>query len=162
MVAARDRVLPGAPPGPRLPRIWSFWATPPARAGDTSDNGNTVCDFVFPACNFLDDARPPPTDPLGDASLAALGLSDRLARPGNVKEPPAHYPRACGEPHYSRQEKFYRMRIVQEFGPNKSALRANLSCHVSLSPAVRCGILPTGSHTTCFVVSCPLHFQTRK
>eukprot|EP00976_Prorocentrum_cordatum_P099794 1191972-Prorocentrum_minimum.AAC.3 len=30
---------------------------------------------------FLDDARPPPTDP-----LAALGLSDRLARPGNVKE----------------------------------------------------------------------------
>eukprot|EP00976_Prorocentrum_cordatum_P079093 1183404-Prorocentrum_minimum.AAC.3 len=36
--------------------------------------------------DFLDDARPPPTDPLGDASLAALGLSDRLARPGNVKE----------------------------------------------------------------------------
>eukprot|EP00959_Pyramimonas_sp_CCMP1952_P019162 405101-Pyramimonas_sp.AAC.1 len=38
---------------------------------------------------FLDDARPPPTDPLGDASrrpLAALGLSDRLARPGNVNE----------------------------------------------------------------------------
>eukprot|EP00976_Prorocentrum_cordatum_P064167 1177389-Prorocentrum_minimum.AAC.1 len=34
---------------------------------------------------FLDDARPPPTDPLGGA-LAALGLSDRLARPGNVKE----------------------------------------------------------------------------
>eukprot|EP00976_Prorocentrum_cordatum_P001351 27095-Prorocentrum_minimum.AAC.1 len=32
--------------------------------------------------SFLDDARPPPTDP----RLAALGLSDRLARPGNVKE----------------------------------------------------------------------------
>eukprot|EP00976_Prorocentrum_cordatum_P083211 1185142-Prorocentrum_minimum.AAC.3 len=29
--------------------------------------------------HFLDDARPPPTDPLGDAPLAALGSSDRLA-----------------------------------------------------------------------------------
>eukprot|EP00976_Prorocentrum_cordatum_P059392 1175473-Prorocentrum_minimum.AAC.3 len=44
-----------------------------------------------PGDRFLDDARPPPTDPLVDASrrrsacpIAALGLSDRLARPGNV------------------------------------------------------------------------------
>eukprot|EP00976_Prorocentrum_cordatum_P108835 1194917-Prorocentrum_minimum.AAC.10 len=43
---------------------------------------------------FLDDARPPPTDPLGDASRRrgeALGSSDRLARPGNVKEKEFHF-----------------------------------------------------------------------
>eukprot|EP00959_Pyramimonas_sp_CCMP1952_P259578 5427474-Pyramimonas_sp.AAC.1 len=47
----------------------------------------TKCLGESSSSNFLDDARPPPTDPLGetlgDASLAALGLSDRLARPGN-------------------------------------------------------------------------------
>eukprot|EP00976_Prorocentrum_cordatum_P018439 373309-Prorocentrum_minimum.AAC.4 len=64
-----------------------FWGLQVAnQSGDRDWKG-------FPAAmgsSFLDDARPPPTDPLGDASrlpttdpLAALGLSDRLARPGN-------------------------------------------------------------------------------